>query len=71
MSADNWTDCPSCKRTDVFREDYEIGVLTDGSFEVDYSGRCQKCKFVIRYRYGNDAIEQGFIADSEVPDGQS
>lgn len=70
MSADNWRDCPSCKRADVFREDYDIGVWS-GNFEIDYSGYCDKCDFTIRYRYKKDAIEQGLITETEVPNGQS
>lgn len=54
MSADNWTICPQCLvrdpflnqrdcNTHTFREDYEIGMNTDGSFVVIYSGRCTEC----------------------------
>ena len=65
MSADNWRDCPSCKRADVFREDYEIGVW-DGDFQVHYTGCCQECNFAIRYNYQKNAIEQGFATQGDV-----
>jgi len=28
---------------ETFREDYEIGMNTDGTFSVDYHGRCETC----------------------------
>jgi hypothetical protein len=53
MSADNWGVCPVCSSKDPFlgngddartwREDYEIGLNTDGSFDVRYQGGCRVC----------------------------
>jgi hypothetical protein len=34
-----------------FREDYEIGVDSDGLFTVDYSGRCQSCGFRYAFKH--------------------
>ena len=57
MSANNWTNCPSCERADTFREDYEIGVW-EGDFEISYSGVCLECGFILTFKYKKDAIEQ-------------
>ncbi len=56
MSADNWTECPSCKTKDVFREDYEIGVYM-GEFYVSYTGQCtvKDCEFTHNFKH-EDAL---------------
>lgn len=34
-----------------FLEYYEIGVNRHGEFEVDYSGRCEKCGFEFSFKH--------------------
>lgn len=36
---------------ETFREDYEIGLQPDGSFEVSYSGRCEACDAHFEFKY--------------------
>lgn len=38
----------------TLREDYELGVCTDGNFYVIYKGACDKCTFKFEYRYEED-----------------
>ena len=35
----------------TFREDYEIGVSSDGTFEVDYRGSCINCRLQFTYKH--------------------
>lgn len=36
------------------REDYEIGVDSDGEFSISYSCHCSKCGFKFEYKYSQD-----------------
>lgn len=36
---------------ETFREDWELGVLEDGSFYVRYSGACTECKLTYKFSY--------------------
>ena len=36
---------------ETFREDYEIGLYKDGTFRVDYGGRCQVCGLRFEYKH--------------------
>lgn len=38
-----------------FREDYELGLSTDGSFYVSYTGRCILCEFTFTFKWELDA----------------
>lgn len=66
MSADNWAECPKCKKTanveyknvpdiekQTMREDYDIGTK-DGIFSITYSCYCRSCKFKYRYEYSKE-----------------
>lgn len=33
------------KLEDTLREDYELGICSDGMFYVSYRGSCEKCNF--------------------------
>ena len=84
MSADNWTDCPKClEGENKFREDWEIG-LYNGSFDIDYRGQCQQCKFKIEFKHSEEVkntLRESFrscpkcggisIATERRPDGDS
>jgi hypothetical protein len=54
MSADNWADCPKCGAP--FREDYEIGVYSDGTFYIDYRGHCRTCGGSIKFQHSVRAL---------------
>jgi rubrerythrin len=41
---------PEAEQEDTLREDYEIGVQSDGNFYVNYSGRCNECGFAFTYK---------------------
>jgi len=43
-------DKPFQEPKESFREDYEIGVDTDGEFSVTYSGRCQECDLSFSFK---------------------
>src|SRR5688572_14339874 len=40
----------TARREQTFREDYEIG-LHDGTFYVDYHGRCESCGFAHSFKH--------------------
>lgn len=47
----------TCKKIEAtLREDYELGVDTDGEFSVSYSCHCSKCGFKFEYKYSQDVI---------------
>lgn len=41
-------------RSETFREDYELGVWSDGTFSVSYSGSCDTCGFKYRYQFEDE-----------------
>lgn len=68
MKDDNYTVCPKCQKklddaglskdltlNSTLREDYDVGVLFNGIFYVDYYCHCVKCGF-----------EYGFHKDYDV-----
>ena len=66
MSADNWAECPKCKReflakqsgTDTpLREDYEF-YLEDFILNIYYHCRCQDCGFEFEFKRQVDARPQ-------------
>ena len=36
---------------DILREDYQLGVGTDGVFAVNYRCRCSECNFTYSYQH--------------------
>lgn len=36
---------------ETFREDYELGVMADGSFYVSYSGSCKECGLSHKFKH--------------------
>lgn len=46
----------STGRTNVFREDYEIGVRGD-TLEIGYAGECQTCGFTVTFRLSKSVFE--------------
>ncbi len=48
-------DKPFKEPDDTLREDYEIGINTDGEFYAIYSGRCETCGFSFTFKKTEDA----------------
>jgi len=42
----------------TLREDYEIGVDREGTFEVTYSGHCSECGFIFRFNKTIDTSKE-------------
>jgi len=39
---------------ETLREDYQIGVMDDGEFDIEYSAYCDKCGFKFSYKHAED-----------------
>jgi hypothetical protein len=39
-----------------FREDYEIGIESEGGFYINYSGRCRVCNFSYKFTHTSENI---------------
>ena len=42
---------------DTMREDYELGVDSNGEFCIVYSCHCSFCKFEFKFRHTEDALK--------------
>ena len=53
MSADNWSNCPKCGKSEetnfTLREDFKIGTDSNGIFSVDYCCSCKECGFKFKF----------------------
>ncbi|MCK5604465.1 hypothetical protein KAR91_21420 [Candidatus Pacearchaeota archaeon] len=66
MSADNWIDCPKCKKNSC-REDWDIGIWK-GEFYVKFSAMCTEddCDFSYKYNYTHELEIPGDQLDLKV-----
>jgi len=39
----------------TLREDYELGIYEDGTFEVSYHAHCSECEFKFSYKHEEKA----------------
>ena len=72
MSADNWRVCPKClveyqrkfeenltySLQETLREDYELGIKSDGTFFVDYRSGCTACDFSFSFKHTANTLEK-------------
>jgi len=40
--------------SETLREDFAIGIFTEGGFYIDYSGACTVCGFKFIYKFSKD-----------------
>jgi len=55
MSASNWDICPKCKGD--LREDYEIGVESNGNFYCYYKSQCDSCEYNFKFEKDIKTLE--------------
>ena len=80
MSADNYGFCPRCLKSsgridrepvsNTLREDWDIGMLEDGTFSVEYSCMCRVCGFSFDFKHSQvaqDATSRVGENDSVMP----
>lgn len=41
---------PEDDEVETLREDYELGILADGSFYISYTGSCEECRFEYNFK---------------------